>query len=89
MKLPRYLSNPSREPHAHPGAYLPLNIGEKARFSAHGRDFIVGWQQRGVYWLSTDPPGERRRWGTRDQIIEDIAYVFENGVLPPPSGQHW
>jgi len=69
----------------HPAAYLPVNIGERTRFEAHGQSFLIGYHSRNTYWLSTDPPGERRRWGTRQQITEDIAYVFENGVLPPAS----
>jgi len=71
----------------HPAAYLPINIGERVRFEAHGQSFLVGYHSRNTYWLSTDPPGQRRRWGTRQEIVEDIAYVFENGALPPASGQ--
>lgn len=73
----------------HPAAYLPVNIGERTRFEAHGQSFLIGYHSRDTYWLSTDPPGQRRRWGTRRQITRDIAYVFENGVLPPQSGQMW
>jgi hypothetical protein len=78
-----------RERGIHPAAYLPVNIGERTRFEAHGRRFLVGYHSRNTYWLSTDPPGERRRWGTRRQIVEDIGYVLENGALPPPSGSMW
>lgn len=81
--------DPADEPHAHPGAYLPLNIGERRRFEAHGKPFIVGWHSRGNFWLATDPPGERRRWGNRDEIMKDMRYVFENGALPPASGPRW
>lgn len=73
----------------HPAAYLPVNIGERVRFEAHGQSFLIGYHSRDTYWISTDPPGERRRWGTRRQITQDIAYVFENGALPPQSGQMW
>jgi hypothetical protein len=74
-----------REAGVHPAAYLPVNIGERVRFEAHGQSFLIGYHSRDTYWLSTDPPGERRRWGTRRQITEDIAYVFANGTLPPAS----
>jgi hypothetical protein len=73
----------------HPGAYLPLNIGEKTRFEAHGRSFLIGYHSRRVFWLSTDPPGERRRWGSYDQIMRDVAHVLETGALPEPSSSRW
>lgn len=69
----------------HPAAYLPVNIGERTRFDAHGQHFIVGYHSRNTYWLSTDPPGARRRWGDRRQIVDDIEYVLRNGALPPAS----
>jgi hypothetical protein len=66
--------------------FIPVNIGERVYLEAHGQNFIIGYHSRNTYWLSTNPPGERRRWGDRRQITEDIAYVIENGTLPPHSG---
>jgi hypothetical protein len=66
-----------------PGAYLPINIGDTRTFESHGQTFAVKYHSRNTYVLSTVPPGQRRRWGNRDQIQKDIAYVIENGAMPP------
>lgn len=70
-------------------AYVPRTIGDTVRFEAHGQRFIVGYRSRGNYWLRTDPPGQRGRWGNRREIIEDIEHALEFGTLPPPSGEMW
>lgn len=41
------------------------------------------------YCLHHEHGGERARWGTAEEIAQDIAYLAETGVLPPAQGGRW
>jgi hypothetical protein len=58
-------------------------------FSAHGRTFSAKRLGRSVWHLRDHAVGQRSRFGTRREIMADIAYVLEAGCLPPASGPRW
>ena len=41
------------------------------------------------YCLHSVQIRHRARWGTAEQIAEDVAYIEAWGVLPPPNGVEW
>lgn len=41
------------------------------------------------YCLHHETTRSRARWGTAEQIAEDIAYMEQYGTLPPANGSPW
>ena len=64
-----------------------LKPGDKVDVRAGYVKKVTG--QRDSYVLHAIDNRQRSRWGTVEQISEDLAYVEEWGVLPPPNGKPW
>ncbi len=58
---------------------LPVDC--PCKFSAHGVTFDVRKIRRGEYSLGAEGV-QRRRYGTYDQIRQDVAHCLEFGKLP-------
>ncbi len=63
-----------------------LRIGDRAEIGALG--YVIR-KARNDYVLFAHANTERARWGTAKEIATDIAYLVENGNLPPASGPRW
>lgn len=48
--------------------------------------FTLKRHPRSTFSLFKDGVGTRSRWGTKDEILADLATVLEFGVLPTPEG---
>ena len=66
-----------------------LTVGDDFTFTAHGRTFTVKRLRRTVYNLRDHAVWERSRFGTRQQIAEDVQVALDYGHLPPPVGPRW
>lgn len=64
---------------------LPTRDGITTHFAAFEKLFFVKRISRAVFCLWMYQGGERMRFGTRSEILEDIEYIEDNGCLPPKS----
>lgn len=65
-----------------------MRIGEFREFQTHGHTFMVKRLRRREYHLMAFHIQHRSRFGTAEQIMEDVEWVTECGVLPC-SGERW
>lgn len=70
-------------------ALIPARSGQVREFRAHGKTFRLKRHKYREYSLFQDGVTTRSRWGTKAQILEDVAHVTAFGTLPPPSGPRW
>jgi hypothetical protein len=68
---------------------VPTSVRCPVVFSAAGEEFIAKKLRSGVYFLGLSRPYHRARFGTADEIREDIAYVAEYGKLPQDGSRTW
>ena len=61
---------------------MPAKIGEEITFQAYGKRWHCKRVRRDCYWLSAPLSSPRCRFGTREEIAEDIGNVLETGSLP-------
>ncbi len=64
-----------------------LAVGEKV--DVNGGYVKRVTTQRDSYVLHALDNRQRSRWGTVEQIAEDVAYIEQWGVLPPANGKPW
>lgn len=55
----------------------------------NGGSGYVKRKSRGSYVLFDNANNMRSRWGTSNEILSDIEYFINNGVLHPPSKLQW
>lgn len=67
---------------------IPRRTGKETAFRAHGRTFRVKRHAYQNYSLFQDGLTTRSRWGTRDEMLADLAHVLEYGTLPEPAPYH-
>lgn len=67
----------------------PLIVGEMYSYVAHGRTFVLSKLSRCTYHLRDTAVQERSRFGTKEEIVADMAVTLETGHLPPPNGTRW
>ncbi len=69
-------------------ALIPRKVGTSNSFVAHGKTFYAKRlsNSKDGYYLDSPLTTPRCRWGTRKEIAEDIASIFETGVLPGKAG---
>jgi len=68
---------------------LPTSIKTPVMFESRGETFIAKKLRPGVYFLGLSRPYHRARFGTADEIREDIAHAVECGTLPQPAARTW
>jgi hypothetical protein len=61
---------------------MPSKVGQEITFDAYGKRFLVKRSARNVFFLSCPLASPRCRFGTLDQIAEDVATVLETGAMP-------
>jgi hypothetical protein len=54
--------------------------------TAHGQTAVLHRIKPGVFNLRL---GQRVRWGTAKEILEDLEHFREHGSLPRPAGPRW
>ena len=74
-------------------ALTPTTIGTTRDFIAHGKKFVVKKSNRNTWSLRKSGDNgygvdrnTRVRFGTLEQIQEDISYVLDIGDMPPRKG---
>jgi len=67
---------------------IPTAMRQPVDFVAYGRKFTVKRIRRDTWHLSREGLATRSRFGTLDQISEDVSSVIETGELPC-SGERW
>ena len=67
---------------------IPTAMRQPVDFVAYGRKFAIKRISRDTWHLSRDGLTTRSRFGTLDQIAEDVGAVMETGELPC-SGERW
>ena len=72
-----------------PNVIIPDRIGITVQYAVRGRKFEVKRLRRDIWHLRDLARSDRSRFGTRQQIAEDIAATLESGALPPPNGPRW
>lgn len=65
-----------------PPIHLPVKIGEEVSFSAHGKTYSVKRIARSTWHLRDTAIKTHSRFGTAQEIAEDIGHVIECGSLP-------
>lgn len=61
---------------------LPAKVREEVTFEAHGKRFKVKRISRDSWFLSCPLHDSQARFGTREEIAEDVGTVLETGSLP-------
>lgn len=64
--------------------HLPTGIGDSKTFFARESEFRVKRLRKDVFCLAKKDVA-RIRFGTKQQILEDIAHAMDFGTLPPKS----
>lgn len=67
----------------------PRKIGETTEYTVNGRHFRLKRLSRNAWFLAAEDVKSRARFGTWEQIAQDIATTLETGALPPPDGPRW
>lgn len=67
---------------------MPGAVGAVKVFACHGKHFSVKRCDRHTWFLRQDGVA-RGRFGTREQIAEDVSYVLAYGVMPRSVGVSW
>lgn len=67
----------------------PLTVGRLTSFRAGNRVFEVKKTGAFTYHLRDTGIQSRSRFGSRAEIIRDVAAALEGGALPGPSGRRW
>ena len=66
---------------------LPAKVREEVTFEAHGKCFHVKRLASDVWFLSCPLNSPRARFGTLEEIAEDVGHVLETGALPVSKGK--
>lgn len=61
---------------------VPNKIGEEAKIEAHGKTCYVKRISRSTWHMRMQGLLERSRFGTKQEIREDVQSFLETGALP-------
>jgi hypothetical protein len=65
---------------------LPATVGQETTFEAHGKRFHLKRIATDTWFLSCPLNDPRARFGTQEEIAEDVGRVLESGHLPRSIG---
>lgn len=68
---------------------LPARTGSEKVFRANGNRFRVKRHRYEEYSLFQEGVHDRSRWGTKKEMLADLAHAVEFGRLHSPSGPRW